>query len=698
MGYWLQRVLPPKYASTVSILLEPKRPGGAGDDGQFAALQVDSTKIGTVASIIGSSTLLNRVVQSENLADDPDFSGPMPSMLDRTCVVLRKWLPFPVCEAPAPESATREAREARALYRLMAAVTTLRVNFTYVMLVQVTAPKANDAQRLATAVAEAYLDDQFETRQEAAVRDTTWLASQLAEMRNELISSEEKVEALRRQYGLTETAQGPNTTTDRQVITELTQQLVTAESQLAAAQAKYQQVQRIRKGNGDLGTLTEANTMTVQQLRATETELARKIADLSAHYTANYPGLIDAERDKRSVDARMAAEVARIADGIRNDYETAVSRRDELKKLLGTQVDTSQDDTATTGRVKLREAQRIVAANQAFYDAQLRRLREAELMKTRQDVEARILSPADMPTAPKFPRRPIFLLLGAAVGLAGGLAIVLLRVLLENRFVTAAWAEETLALPILGLLPMVRRREMSGIGRRSGIQEYLRVKPLSRFAESLRSLRAGLRNSTPIAPRIIHITSSIPGEGKSTVAAALATSAAIAGLRTVLVDLDIRNSSVSNLFNLQESKGVVDVIQGNSMIGTALQTFDQLPLTVMAVGSSSRLSPDMIGSPRFGAMIQKLANDFDLVILDSPPILAVSDSVLIANVADATLFVVQWRTTPKDIVRQGVKVLRGNGATLAGVVFNKMDLSKAPQYEGAGYGAYYRGIDNYVSD
>jgi polysaccharide biosynthesis transport protein len=149
---------------------------------------------------------------------------------------------------------------------------------------------------------------------------------------------------------------------------------------------------------------------------------------------------------------------------------------------------------------------------------------------------------------------------------------------------------------------------------------------------------------------------------------------------------------------LQDSKGVVDVIQGNSMIGTALQTFDQLPLTVMAVGQSSRLSPDMIGSPRFGAMIQKLANDFDLVILDSPPILAVSDSVLISNVSDATLFIIQWRTTPKDIVRQGIKVLRANGATLAGVVFNKMDLAKAPQYEGSGYGAYYRGIDNYVSD
>ncbi len=656
-------------------------------------------KIGTVVSIIESSTLLSRVVQSQNLADDPDFSDPMPSVLDRACIGLHKWVPFPVCELPPPEPNTREAREARALYRLQHSITTTRVNFTSVITVQVVAAKPDVAQRLATAVAEAYLDDQFETRQEAAVRDTTRLASQLAEMRTELISSEEKVEALRKQYGLTETVQGPNSTTDRQVITELTGQLVTAESNVAATQAKYEQVQRIRKGNGDLGSLPEAaNSLTIQQLRAQETDVARRIADLAARYTANYPGLIDAQRDKKALDSRIAAEVSRIADSIRNDYETAVSRRDELKSMLGTQVDTTQDDTSSTGRVKLREAQRIVEANQAFYDAQLRRLREAELLKTRQDVEARILSPADVPTAPKFPKRSIFLVLGAVVGLMGGVVIAGSRLLLENRFVTASWTEDALGLPILGLLPLVRRREMAGIGRHSGIQEYLRAKPLSRFAESLRSLRAGLRNSTPIAPRIIHVTSSVPGEGKSTVAAALATSAAIAGLRTVLVDLDIRNSSVSNLFNLQDSKGVVDVIKGDSMIGTALQTFNELPLTVMAVGQSSRLSPDMIGSPRFGAMIQKLASDFDMVVLDSPPILAVSDSVLIANVADATMFVIQWRTTPKDIVRQGIKVLRSNGATLAGVVFNKMDLSKAPQYEGSGYGAYYRGIDNYVSD
>jgi capsular exopolysaccharide synthesis family protein len=699
LGYWVQRMLTPKYMSEVSILLDPKRAGAIGDEGQFTNIYVDSTKIGSVVSIIQSANLLSRVVQTENLADDPDFGGPMPAMLDKVRAALRTWLPFEWLDPPPPEPDTREAREGRALGRLSAAVTTTRVDFTYVIKVQVTAPKPADAQRLATAVAEAYLNDQSTTKHEAARRDTDWLGRQLAEMRTELIHSEEDVEAIRRKYSLTETNQGPNSTTDRQAITELTAQLITAKAEVAQQQAKYEQVQRIRADHGNLDTLPEvASSLTMHQLRTQQTEVARKISDMSAHYTANFPGLIDAQRDNRALEAQINAEVNRIVDGLRNAYQTAVQRQDDLTKTLSRQIDVSQGDTGSEGRVKLREAQRIVDANRAFYDAQLGRLRQAQQLETRRDVEARIISPATLPNAPKFPKRSLFLGLGAALGMTIALGIAGLLILLENRFVTTAWAEETLGLPILGLLPLVRRREMAGVGQRLGIQEYLRVRPLSLFAESLRSLRAGLRSATPAAPRIIHITSAVPGEGKSTVAAALATSAAVAGLRTILVDLDIRNSSVSNLFDLQPAKGVVDVLQGNSMISNALQTMDQLPLTIMGVGFSSRLKPDMIGTPQFGAMIQKLADDFDLVILDSPPILAVSDAVLIASAADATLFVVRWRTTPKDIVKQGVKVLRASRANLAGVVFNRIDMSKARQYEGSGYGAYYRGLSTYVSN
>jgi Mrp family chromosome partitioning ATPase len=154
---------------------------------------------------------------------------------------------------------------------------------------------------------------------------------------------------------------------------------------------------------------------------------------------------------------------------------------------------------------------------------------------------------------------------------------------------------------------------------------------------------------------------------------------------------------VSNLFDLPLSDGLVDVLEGHAMVGAAMQSFPRLPLKVVSAGSSAQLNPDTIFSPQFGAMIQELAGNFDMVILDSPPILAVSDSVLISNVADATLLVVQWNTTPRDIVSQGVKVLRSNGAQLVGVVLNKVDFSKVRHYEKAGYASYSGGTSNYVS-
>jgi len=227
------------------------------------------------------------------------------------------------------------------------------------------------------------------------------------------------------------------------------------------------------------------------------------------------------------------------------------------------------------------------------------------------------------------------------------------------------------------------------------IIQYLSFKPLTFFAESLRTLRASLRHALPTPPRVIHVTSAVPGEGKSTIAATLAISAAASGLRTALVDLDVRNSSVGNLFELGPSIGVADVVQGNALVGSAMHPYRKLPLTVMAGGGPSL--PDMIASPRLGQLIEELSSQFQLVVLDGPPVLAVADAVLIAGLADATVLVTEWRTTPRSLVSQAVKTLRSARGNLVGVVMNKVDHSKIRRTEGSSYGAYYNSKGDYVA-
>ncbi len=681
-GYGAKNWIVPSFTSTVLILLDPKRPGSYGADGQFANLYVDNAKVGSVVSIIQSPEVLSRVVDAERLADDPQFGGPLNSRLTAL-------LTFMGAHNTTVGTDTPELRRERALARLMRAVRASREGFTYVIKVQVTAYDAVLARRLAAAVSDAYLKDQVRMKVEALQRDSAWLTEQLRELRNALLDGEARVEGVRREYGIIAVGPGQEITADRQSLTQLSAQLALAEGDLAARRAKWEQVEKIRQNQGDLAALPELTaSRTMEDLRRAQIEAARRISELNARYTSSYAERDSLERDKRALDAQMKVEISRIVASIRHDYETAISRRDELKQLIATLTDRDHASVMAKGRVELREATLTAESNRAFYDAQRHRLQEMEQLSTRETVEARIIAPASAAVPPSVP--PALLVMGASTGagLLGGVGLALIAVLREGRFVNGAWVEKELGLQALGIVPLLRGRDLVIGDRRVSIVRYLITKPTSAFAESMRLLRANLRYAGSEAPRTVQVTSAVPGEGKSTVAAALAVSAAAAGLRTVLVDLDIRNASLSEIFELEPADGVSDVLQGRAIIGAALQTPGSLPLAVVGAGMVARHRPDIIETPHLEAMTRELAARFDLVILDSPPSLAASDTVLIARVADATLLVIGSTTTPREIVRQAVKTLRSGRAPIVGVVMNKASPVSAKGYGRTAYGAY----------
>jgi len=213
------------------------------------------------------------------------------------------------------------------------------------------------------------------------------------------------------------------------------------------------------------------------------------------------------------------------------------------------------------------------------------------------------------------------------------------------------------------------------------ILDYARRKPLSRFAESLRLLRAYLGISTAGAPRIVQVTSAVPGEGKSTVAATLAVSAALTGIRTVLVDVDLRFSAGWSMFDLQRGPGLVDILWNDVPVESVLRAQEQMPLAIIGAGSKAYPQPDLLGSERFRTLIRELSETYNLVLLDCPPVLAVSDALVVAGYADVTLMVVHWRATVRDLVTQAIKALRDINAPLAGVMLNKIDPTQTTQYK-----------------
>jgi capsular exopolysaccharide synthesis family protein len=683
LGYAALRALPTKYTSSAAILIDPKRPGALGSDGDFVNLYVDTAKIADVELILVSSALLRHVVQEQHLADDPWFGDAKPSL-------LRTLVPLLPASSSKPGN-TPADREMRAVDQLARNIHTQRQGMTYVIKVDVSAPSPTQARRLAEAVADAYLNDQAFSKQEAARRDTAWLKDQIAEQRQALLTSERAVETIRQQYGLlaTDTGTGPDTSVDRQSIDAVNAQLVQAEGDLAAAAAKYQQAQAVQLHGGNLGGLPDvAGDKVIEELRKDQAEANRRLGDLSRRYGPNFPGMREAEDSRNAINGQVALEIARVVDALRNDYETAMAHRDALKRQRSGLVGAVSAAGSAKGRVELREAERVAEANRLAYEASMNRLRDVEQQETRQDSEARIIGDPETPDAPSFPKPALCLAGGAGVGLLVGLGLIFLFPYHRHRVVDIAATEQALSLPVLAMTPLLPKAALRAGSAKMTIPEYLASKPFSRFADSLRVLRLHLRAPAEAGGQVIQITSAVPGEGKSTISAGLAISAAAAGMRTVIVDLDFHNPTIGRLFGGEQAHGVVDVLLGNATAGATLRAHATLPLRIIDAGTSGRPRPDLFEGANLRELVRELRKQCDLVVLDTPPVLAISDPLFIAGIVDATVMVVAWHDTPQRCVDDALAALRSAHAPVAGLALNKVNLTRAGRY----------GVRNYAYD
>lgn len=680
VGMKLTSMIKPSYTSSVSILLEPKRSDSLSSDTLFGSVMVDTTKIASVVSLIESSDLLSRVVKALRLDADPEFGDPPVSR-------LRTWLNFLPFLTPPVIHNDPAARQERALDLLQRSVRVDRVGYTYVLNVETRATRPETAQRIAAAVADAYLNDQVERNTAARQRDTVWLAQRLRDARRDLSQSELALDTARRKSGLLDLGSGA--TMDRQALMNgLNTQLAQAQADVATMQARYEQAERAHADGGSLEGLGDAaNSGEIGTLRSREADLRQKLADLTSVYNDSFPDVIRVKENLRAAQAQIATAVARIVEARRNDYDSAVARARALSDRLQGTAAADGGAGSDDGREQVRDAQRIVDANRGLYDSLVNRWREAQQQQVREEPEARIISEASLPGAPSSPKPLLLPVGGAAAMLLLGLGITFVPVLFENRFVSVTAVEQRLGLPVLGAIPMLRRRDLAVARRRRSIIEYTSRRPLSRFAESLRMLRAHLRIFSDGSSSIVQVTSAVAGEGKSTVAATLAVSAASAGVRTIIIDADVRTSSVSAMFGVRHEEGLSDILELGVPARSILRDRDDMPLAVLGAGSALLPRPDIIDSDEFRALLRELAETYSLIILDSPPVLPVSDALVLSRYADATILVVKWRATPKAVAGQAVKALRTVNAALAGVMVNKIDLSKVSQYE-CGYSEY----------
>ncbi len=334
--------------------------------------------------------------------------------------------------------------------------------------------------------------------------------------------------------------------------------------------------------------------------------------------------------------------------------------------------------------VQLQQLQREAEASRLIYEYFLTRLKETAVQQGIQQADSRILSGAVVPLDPSAPRKPVILTLSLVLGIFSGTALILLHEFSQNTFRVAEDLEVKTGYPVLGQIPEVPAK------RRKKVQDYLKNKPNSAAAEAIRNLRTSLLLANlDKTPKVIMSTSSIPGEGKTTQSIALAQNLGDMGKKVLLIEGDIRRCVFKEYFSITNEQGLLSVLLGDVPITDALTRVPEHNFDILMGEKPTTNAADIFSSARFADFLQGLRDTYDHVIIDTPPVLAVTDARIIGLCVDAVIYAVKWDSTTHRQVTDGLKALEQVNVRISGLVLGQISARGMKRYGyGDSYGAY----------
>ena len=481
-----------------------------------------------------------------------------------------------------------------------------------------------------------------------------------------------------------------------QQLSQLNTRLIDARTDLARTQARFSQINSISDiETTDYAGLTEVlDSQLIQRLREQQSEVLRNRAELATRYGPKHPRMINVEAELSDIDANIKIEIRKVVAGIQNEVDVARARVAALEESL--EQLKNENVSLNRAQVQLRELEREAEANRVLLETFLARFKETTNQQDIQQADARIISRADVPLDPSFPNKKLILALVvfASTGLGVGLAFLL--EMLDNGYRTLDQIKTDLGLRGVGIIPMLASNKLQGVS----VEDYLIEKPSSSFAEAHRNVHASLLYSGPRqnTPQVIMVTSSVPGEGKSTFSLCYARLMAKSGMKTLLIEADLRRPVLQTRMNLHDQQAdIVNVLEGKDVGGQQLHKDEKSGLHILS-GRGHSDPQKLFSGEKFSGLMAWARENYDLIVLDTPPVMAVSDAVILSHQVDAVLYVVQWETTPKKSVESGITQLREAGAPLAGAVITQVNIKRHQRYGYGDQGYYYGTKSGYYSN
>lgn len=708
-------VTPPVYTAHVQILLANPKAQFVQQESIVAEPSFDRSGFDTQLHIINSPAIANTVIDQLHLT--PELTAGSTSSLRSLVRRVQGWFG----KTAADEHREPQADEIVAAF--LRQVTATRVELTNIIDVSLSWNDPVRAAQIANAIAKAYITDQLNAKFEANRTATLWLQQRIQQLGNQAEAAERAVNAYKTQNNIV-SADGKSI--DEQQITDLNSRLVAARAQTADLQARLDRYDTILKqpptDSQSIGTLDATgsdvmNSPIITNLRQQYLELARRESEYSARFGASHLSVVNLRTRMQELRSSIFDEVRRLAESTRSDYNVAKAREQDLEKQLAQAV--SQSRTTNSAEVTLRELESKSKNYRTLYGIFLQRYTGAAQQESFPISEARVIYPAFPPEKKSKPKTIIILGLALCGGIGLGAGLGLLREMMDRVFRTPGQIETALGLPCLSVVPLLQAanrkpdkgneppRSRAGppqdrelprtVSTASASHWGVLNMPLSRFAESIRSIKLGIElRALQASNKVIGITSSLPHEGKSTISVSLAQLIAHAGKSVILIDCDLRNPSLSSALAPNATIGLLEVMSGSHSIDESVWKERKTNLAFLPAVKRLPLlhSSEILMTEQMRKLFERLRSTYDYVIVDLPPLSPIVDVRATAPLVDCFVLVVEWAKTKIDVVQHALHTAPNVYENLVGVVLNKTDIKSMARYDA--YAGDYYNEDHYL--
>ncbi|WP_299938841.1 polysaccharide biosynthesis tyrosine autokinase [uncultured Pelagimonas sp.] len=691
----------PSYRAAAKVIFDLERRNITDIEEVISTGRVSRERLRNELEVLQSTALIERVIDDLELEKNPVFNPslrpPEPSFRQ----TYLPWITLPpevnelassmglISPAPPPPDPETIARRQRLniIVRVRNGLQLVPIRNSTIIEIGFVSSNPQLAAKVANAMADQYIVEQLEGKLEATRSATDWLSTRVQELQDKVETTENEILSVRAQIAKDA---GQSLEITRVRLAELNAALSDAQSREFSQSAQYNRLVSALEGRADIGTIPEFRASAIiSGFRQDESELMSRIAALGASVGEDHPSMQRLNAQLLDVRRKMLDEAQKLVEAVRVERDAAQT---EALALINNVRDLEQKALLqSTAEIQLQQMERQAQASKLLYENFLGRLQETAQQESLTSADARVITPAEVPRSALAQSRKRVLTTGAIMGLILGVGAVILINKLNNTFRSPAQVEEILGLPVLGGLPAAGHK----LARKDVIEMFLE-KPTSSLAEAVRNFRTSvLLTNIDKPPQTVMVTSSIPSEGKSTTSVLLALTSQQMGRSTILVDCDFRLPSMAKILKIDADKpGILSLMNGTAELDDVMSVEPRSGLHVLMARpqeAAITLNPaDVLSSQKFKDLLDDLRSKYDLVILDTPPALVVSDARIVSKVVDTVVYMIKWDSTPHGVVKEGVKELRSIDAPIAGTVLTMIDEEKATKYSYEGYG-YHRG-------